>query len=67
MIRKIGDGMDDYEIVKQICIEALYSRELSETVSGERDACASAIRKITREEVEKRKGKFLSSEDRSSD
>lgn len=50
-----GHGMDEYELVKQLFIEALYSRELSRTPEGERDGCASAIRQMKWDEVLKRK------------
>ncbi len=51
----MDDVEDVYELLKQLCIEALYSRELSGTAAGERDGCASAIRKITKDDLIKRK------------
>ena len=51
--------MDDYYIIRQLLIEALYERAYQTTAQAERDACASAIRKIKREDVEERKLKLL--------
>ena len=53
LIRKIGDGMDDYEAIKKLIIETLYSRELSKTPEEERDNCASVIRSMDLEEIKK--------------
>ena len=46
--------MDEYELVKQLIIEALYSRDLSNTPEGERDGCASVIRSLKIKDIAKK-------------